>query len=56
MDLPFRFLRPLQQAGVKLRRRDDGVNNPFAQAFVAELKVPGREVRRLFHYLRWDQG
>ena len=32
----------------------DGVNSPFARAFVAELKVPGREVRRLFDYVRDD--
>jgi tetratricopeptide (TPR) repeat protein len=31
-----------------------GVNSPFASAFVAELKVPGREVRRLFDYVRDD--
>jgi tetratricopeptide (TPR) repeat protein len=29
-----------------------GGNSPFARAFVAELKVPGREVRRLFDYVR----
>jgi Caspase domain len=33
---------------------DDGANSPFAQAFVSELKVPGREVRRLFDYVRDD--
>jgi uncharacterized caspase-like protein len=32
----------------------DGVNSPFARAFVAALKVPGREVRRLFDYVRDD--
>jgi hypothetical protein len=32
----------------------DGVNSPFARAFVAELKEPGREVRRLFDYVRDD--
>ena len=32
----------------------DGVNSPFARAFVAQLKVPGREVRRLFDYVRDD--
>jgi hypothetical protein len=26
----------------------DGVNSPFARAFVARLKTPGREVRRMF--------
>jgi uncharacterized caspase-like protein len=26
----------------------DGVDSPFARAFVARLKVPGREVRRTF--------
>jgi tetratricopeptide (TPR) repeat protein len=26
----------------------DGVNSPFAQAFVTRLKTPGREVRRMF--------
>jgi tetratricopeptide (TPR) repeat protein len=31
-----------------------GVNSPFASAFVSELKVPGREVRRLFDYVRDD--
>jgi tetratricopeptide (TPR) repeat protein len=29
-----------------------GVNSPFARAFVDQLKVPGREVRRLFDYVR----
>jgi uncharacterized caspase-like protein len=33
---------------------DDGTNSPFALAFVAELKVPGRELRRLFDYVRDD--
>jgi Tfp pilus assembly protein PilF len=32
----------------------DGVNSPFARAFVKEVKVPGREVRRLFDYVRDD--
>jgi tetratricopeptide (TPR) repeat protein len=32
----------------------DGVNSPFARAFIAQLKVPGREVRRLFDYVRDD--
>jgi uncharacterized caspase-like protein len=32
----------------------NGVNSPFARAFVAELEVPGREVRRLFDYVRDD--
>jgi tetratricopeptide (TPR) repeat protein len=32
----------------------DGVNSPFARAFLAQLKVPGREVRRLFDYVRDD--
>ncbi len=32
----------------------DGINSPFARAFVAQLKVPGREVRRLFDYVRDD--
>jgi hypothetical protein len=32
----------------------DGFNSPFAQAFIKELKVPGREVRRLFDYVRDD--
>jgi uncharacterized caspase-like protein len=32
----------------------DGANSPFARAFVAQLKVPGREVRRLFDYIRDD--
>jgi uncharacterized caspase-like protein len=32
----------------------DGVNSPFALAFVARLKVPGREVRRLFDEVRDD--
>jgi uncharacterized caspase-like protein len=31
-----------------------GANSPFAHAFVAQLKVPGREVRRLFDYVRDD--
>ncbi len=32
----------------------DGANSPFARAFAAELKVPGREVRRQFDYVRDD--
>jgi tetratricopeptide (TPR) repeat protein len=32
----------------------DGANSPFAAALVAQLKVPGREVRRLFDYVRED--
>jgi hypothetical protein len=32
----------------------DGVNSPFARAFIARLKVPGREVRRLFDDVRDD--
>jgi uncharacterized caspase-like protein len=35
----------------------DGLNSPFARAFVQEVKVPGREgreVRRLFDYVRDD--
>jgi tetratricopeptide (TPR) repeat protein len=32
----------------------DGSNSPFARAFVAGLKVPGREVRRLFDLIRDD--
>jgi hypothetical protein len=32
----------------------DGVNSPFARAFVAQLKVPGLEVRRLFDFVRDD--
>jgi tetratricopeptide (TPR) repeat protein len=32
----------------------DGVNSPFARAFVARLKVPGREVRRVFDDVRDD--
>jgi uncharacterized caspase-like protein len=28
----------------------DGVNSPFAQAFM-QLKMPGREVRRMFDYV-----
>jgi tetratricopeptide (TPR) repeat protein len=32
----------------------NGVNSPFARAFVEEIKVPGREVRRLFDYVRDD--
>jgi tetratricopeptide (TPR) repeat protein len=32
----------------------DGVNSPFAHAFLTELKVPGREVRRLFDDVRDD--
>jgi tetratricopeptide (TPR) repeat protein len=31
-----------------------GTNSPFARAFVDQLKVPGREVRRLFDYVRDD--
>jgi uncharacterized caspase-like protein len=33
---------------------EGGVNSPFARAFVAQLKVPGREVRRLFDFVRDD--
>ena len=29
-------------------------NSPFALAFMAEMKVPGREVRRMFDYVRDD--
>jgi tetratricopeptide (TPR) repeat protein len=32
----------------------DTVNSPFALAFVARLKVPGREVRRMFDEVRDD--
>jgi hypothetical protein len=32
----------------------DGVSSPFARAFVAELKVPGLEVRRLLDDVRDD--
>jgi tetratricopeptide (TPR) repeat protein len=32
----------------------DGVNSPFAQAFVARLKTPGREVQRMFDDVRDD--
>ena len=32
----------------------DGVNSPFARAFVDEVRVPGREVRRLFDFVRDD--
>jgi tetratricopeptide (TPR) repeat protein len=32
----------------------NGINSPFARAFVQEVKVPGREVRRLFDYVRDD--
>jgi uncharacterized caspase-like protein len=32
----------------------DGMNSPFARAFVREIKVPGRDVRRLFDYVRDD--
>jgi tetratricopeptide (TPR) repeat protein len=32
----------------------DGVNSPFARAFVTQLKVPGLEVRRLFDFIRDD--
>jgi hypothetical protein len=32
----------------------DGVNSPFARAFVDEIRVPGREVRRLFDFVRDD--
>jgi tetratricopeptide (TPR) repeat protein len=31
---------------------EGGVNSPFARAFVAQLKMPGREVRRLFDFVR----
>jgi tetratricopeptide (TPR) repeat protein len=31
-----------------------GANSPFAAAFLEEIKVPGREVRRLFDYVRDD--
>jgi tetratricopeptide (TPR) repeat protein len=32
----------------------DGANSPFALAFMQEVKIPGREVRRLFDYVRDD--
>jgi Tfp pilus assembly protein PilF len=32
----------------------DGVNSPVARAFVNQLKVPGRDVRRLFDFVRDD--
>ncbi len=32
----------------------DGVNSPFARAFVARLKEPGRDVRRMFDDVRDD--
>jgi tetratricopeptide (TPR) repeat protein len=32
----------------------DGMNSPFARAFVQEIKVPGRDVRRLFDNVRDD--
>jgi uncharacterized caspase-like protein len=32
----------------------DGVNSPFATAFVKNLQTPGVEVRRLFDYVRDD--
>jgi tetratricopeptide (TPR) repeat protein len=32
----------------------DGVNSPFALAFVTRLKMPGREVRRIFDEVRDD--
>jgi len=32
----------------------DGVNSPFARAFVTELRKPGLEVRRLFDLVRDD--
>jgi uncharacterized caspase-like protein len=33
---------------------DDGntANSPFATALIAQLKVPGREVRRVFDHVR----
>ncbi len=33
---------------------DGDGNSPFARAFLAQLKVPGREVRKLFDYVRDD--
>jgi uncharacterized caspase-like protein len=32
----------------------DSVNSPFARTFVNQLKVPGRDVRRLFDFVRDD--
>lgn len=32
----------------------EGGNSPFARAFVTQIRVPGREVRRLFDYVRDD--
>jgi tetratricopeptide (TPR) repeat protein len=32
----------------------DGINSPFAQAFVNNVQTPGLEVRRLFDYVRDD--
>jgi uncharacterized caspase-like protein len=32
----------------------DGANSPFARAFIARVKEPGLEVRRLFEFVRDD--
>ncbi len=40
------------QEGAAASDDPDGANSPFARAFVAGIKVPGREVRRLFDYVR----
>jgi uncharacterized caspase-like protein len=32
----------------------DGSNSPFTRAFISQLKVPGRELRRLFDDVRDD--
>jgi hypothetical protein len=34
----------------------DGVNSPFALAFAARLKKPGREMQRMFDDVRDDDG
>jgi hypothetical protein len=35
-------------------RRGDGVNSPFATAFIQNVQAPGLEVRRLFDFVRDD--
>jgi tetratricopeptide (TPR) repeat protein len=41
-------------AGQRAADDIDGANSPFARAFIAQIKKPGVEVRRLFEYVRDD--
>jgi hypothetical protein len=39
---------------IEVAARADGINSPFASAFVKNLPTPGLEVRRLFDFVRDD--